>query len=179
MLRWRATETKPSPEEVIRGAFLVVLWREPSEKDIRDGVRAMEAGQSAEDLMRRLVSSTELRGLLDAVREGGDDMGRRRRAVSQKLDQLGGDREFVELTYRCLLGRKADEEGRAFYVGSLASGHSRLSFVESILRSEEFEARQQILCPHAGFVPRDEQLCELANPAKWDNPDWLSLLRSL
>jgi SAM-dependent methyltransferase len=30
-----------------------------------------------------------------------------------------------------------------------------------------------------GFVPRDVQLCELANPAKWDNPDWLRLLKSL
>lgn len=28
-------------------------------------------------------------------------------------------------------------------------------------------------------MPRDVQLCELANPAKWDNPEWLRLLKSL
>jgi SAM-dependent methyltransferase len=28
-------------------------------------------------------------------------------------------------------------------------------------------------------VPRDVQLCELANPAKWGNPDWMALLSSL
>jgi SAM-dependent methyltransferase len=28
-------------------------------------------------------------------------------------------------------------------------------------------------------VPRDVQLCELANPAKWDNPEWLAILKSL
>ena len=33
--------------------------------------------------------------------------------------------------------------------------------------------------PRKARVPRDTQLCELANPAKWDNPEWLDLLRSL
>ena len=28
-------------------------------------------------------------------------------------------------------------------------------------------------------MPRDTQLCELANPAKWDNEEWLAILRSL
>ena len=28
-------------------------------------------------------------------------------------------------------------------------------------------------------VPRDTQLCELANPAKWDNEEWVDILRSL
>ena len=28
-------------------------------------------------------------------------------------------------------------------------------------------------------MPRDTQLCELANPAKWDNEEWLDILRSL
>jgi len=33
--------------------------------------------------------------------------------------------------------------------------------------------------PASARIPRDVQLCELANPAKWDNPDWLAILRSL
>jgi SAM-dependent methyltransferase len=35
------------------------------------------------------------------------------------------------------------------------------------------------LNPALGRVPRDVQLCELANPAKWDNPEWHAILRSL
>ena len=34
-------------------------------------------------------------------------------------------------------------------------------------------------CSVGGRIPVDVQLCELANPAKWDNPDWLAILRSL
>jgi SAM-dependent methyltransferase len=35
------------------------------------------------------------------------------------------------------------------------------------------------VCPQVGRVPHDTQLCELANPAKWDNPEWVALLREL
>jgi SAM-dependent methyltransferase len=35
------------------------------------------------------------------------------------------------------------------------------------------------LSPALGRLPRDVQLCELANPAKWDNPDWNAIMRSL
>ncbi|HEX7140287.1 MAG TPA: methyltransferase domain-containing protein, partial [Vicinamibacterales bacterium] len=35
------------------------------------------------------------------------------------------------------------------------------------------------VAPQAGIVPRDTQLCELANPAKWDNPEWIDLLKSI
>ena len=47
------------------------------------------------------------------------------------------------------------------------------------MRSEEFERRYRDLSPDELFVPRDTQLCELANPAKWDNPEWMTLLRDL
>ena len=33
--------------------------------------------------------------------------------------------------------------------------------------------------PDGGRILRDTQLCELANPAKWDNDEWLAILRSL
>ena len=35
------------------------------------------------------------------------------------------------------------------------------------------------LAPQSGVLLRDIQLCELANPAKWDNEEWLGILRSL
>ena len=47
------------------------------------------------------------------------------------------------------------------------------------MRSEEFARRYRDLSTGEGFVPRDTQLCELANPAKWDNPEWMTLLRDL
>jgi len=43
----------------------------------------------------------------------------------------------------------------------------------ALLGSAEFPQR------HAGAIPEDRQLCELANPAKWDNAEWLDMLRSL
>ena len=45
--------------------------------------------------------------------------------------------------------------------------------------SEEFERRHHDLAPQSGVLLRDIQLCELANPAKWDNEEWLDILRSL
>jgi SAM-dependent methyltransferase len=47
------------------------------------------------------------------------------------------------------------------------------------LLSEEFDGRYRELCPVGGVVPVDIQLCELANPAKWDNPDWMAVLEEL
>src|SRR4029450_2241190 len=45
--------------------------------------------------------------------------------------------------------------------------------------SDESSRRYRDLLPDELFVPRDTQLCELANPAKWDNPEWMTLLRDL
>ena len=58
----------------------------------------------------------------------------------------------------------------------LDRGDTRVSVLRSIVRSEEFEERYAEMVP---FIPRDVQLCELANPAKWDNPDWMALLRDM
>jgi len=44
--------------------------------------------------------------------------------------------------------------------------------VRALLHSPEFGQRPR-------RVPRDTQLCELANPAKWDNEEWVAILRSL
>jgi SAM-dependent methyltransferase len=51
--------------------------------------------------------------------------------------------------------------------------------LRALALSDEFAARYREVAPQSGFVPRDTQLCELANPAKWDNPDWMTLLRDL
>src|SRR4249920_3105278 len=90
------------------------------------------------------------------------------------------DRTFVADCYERLLGRAADEAGLAHYAGRLAEGSLTRESLEEILRaSDEYLEREQRLSPAAARIPRDVQLCELANPAKWDNPDWVAILKSL
>ncbi len=89
-------------------------------------------------------------------------------------------RAFVAGCYQRLLGRAADEEGIAHYTARLADGSLTRDSLEEILRaSDEFVERQARLAPASARIPRDVQLCELANPAKWDNPEWLAILKSL
>jgi SAM-dependent methyltransferase len=90
------------------------------------------------------------------------------------------DRAFVADAYQRLLGRPADEEGLAHYAGRLADASLSRESLEEILRaSDEYAERQRRLSPASSRIPRDVQLCELANPAKWDNPEWLDILKSL
>ena len=89
-------------------------------------------------------------------------------------------RAVVAECYERLLGRDADESGLAHYASRLADGSLTRESLEEILRaSDEYVDRQTRLSPAAARIPRDVQLCELANPAKWDNPEWLALLKSL
>lgn len=89
-------------------------------------------------------------------------------------------RAVVADCYERLLGRPADEAGLSHYSARLADGSLTRESLEEILRaSDEFIERQTRIAPAAARVPRDVQLCELANPAKWDNPEWLAILRSL
>ncbi|MGE0704246.1 MAG: methyltransferase domain-containing protein [Vicinamibacterales bacterium] len=121
-------------------------------------------------LVARLVSSPELHHL------------RRAWAVESPLAPLSDpqspsrvpddDVAFVRLAYETFLRRPADEGGLAHYVKALASGEARAAVVRSLVLSDEFGERFR-------DVPRDTQLCELANPAKWDNDEWLAILRSL
>jgi SAM-dependent methyltransferase len=90
------------------------------------------------------------------------------------------DRAFVADCYERLLGRAADEAGLAHYAGHLAAGTLTRDALEETLRaSDEYLERQKRLSPASSRIPRDVQLCELANPAKWDNPEWLAILKSL
>jgi SAM-dependent methyltransferase len=82
------------------------------------------------------------------------------------------DETFVRLAYQCLLGREADPGGLRHYLDALRSGEPRTAVLRALALSDEFERRYRT-------VPVDTQLCELANPAKWDNPEWLSILHEL
>jgi SAM-dependent methyltransferase len=90
------------------------------------------------------------------------------------------DRAFVADCYERLLGRPADDDGLSHYAARLAAGALTREALEEILRaSDEYLERQRRISPAVTRVPKDVQLCELANPAKWDNPDWLAILKSL
>jgi SAM-dependent methyltransferase len=82
------------------------------------------------------------------------------------------DADFVRVAYDRLLARAADESGLRHYVAALAAGDTRAHVVRALIQSPEFARR-------SSRVPRDTQLCELANPAKWDNEEWVAILRSL
>jgi SAM-dependent methyltransferase len=82
------------------------------------------------------------------------------------------DEAFVRLAYRWLLAREADPGGLAHYTRALSAGETRTGVLRALVLSDEFERRFRSL-------PVNTQLCELANPAKWDNAEWLAILRDL
>jgi len=120
-------------------------------------------------LLSRLLCSPEFHAICLEWRSGP--------AAAHALEEPGrwsatSQERFVRVAYECLLGRPADDSGLAHYVAALGSGETRTGVLRSLVLSEEFEQRYRGL-------PRDVQLCELANPAKWDNEEWVDLLRSL
>lgn len=169
-----------SPQsDPVRTAFWIVLAREPDASEHRERLRAFESGQTTGQLLSALIASPEFRLIYDAYTGRGERTGRKFDVVDRGLAGLGDDRWFVDRAYEYLLGRPADEEGLAYYVGRLADAAPRRRVLEALVQSDEFERRFRSICPDIGVIPRDVQLCELANPAKWDNPEWVQLLASL
>src|SRR5688572_6078596 len=166
-----------SREQFIRDAYLMVLARTPSDGELRDQLRDYETGHERAVVLR-FLSSPEFR-LLRGEWQSGEGIKRDPIAHEQGLRSIGSDDRFVKLAYQWLFDRDADEGGLAHYIRELGRGMPRAELIRTFLLSDEFERRYLDISPDAGFVPRDEQLCELANPAKWDNPDWMALLRSL
>lgn len=160
-------------------AFWTVLARGPSDSERRERALAMESGQSPDQLLQALIASPEFRLIYDAYAGRGERTGRKPADVEAGLEALGPPQVFTELAYRSLLGRDGDETGVAYYVSRLEDGAPRQRVLQALVTSDEFERRFRELCPDIGVLPRDIQLCELANPAKWDNPEWVDLLASL
>src|SRR5262245_8098608 len=159
-------------------AFWIVLWRAPGAREVEEWHRTQASDDALPALFRRLVGSAEFRLVLYGVLED-HYTGRLPREVEAGLRGLGDDVSFLEWSFRALLGREVDPSGRSFYLDQLAGGFPRTQLLKALISSDEFAGRYKQLCPQAGFIPRDVQLCELANPAKWGNPDWMALLSSL
>jgi SAM-dependent methyltransferase len=161
----------------IEEAFWIVLGREASALELRDALRAFDSDHTSA-FVGRLLSSPEFRVMATAWKEGRET-GRVPAIQEHGLRAIGGDDRFVRLAYRLLQDRDPDEEGRRYFVQTLVDGNTRVSVLRALVLSDEFQRRYWSISPDAGVVPRDIQLCELANPAKWDNPEWMALLRDL
>lgn len=168
----------PSSSDLVHLACWLVLWRPASPREIHEFGPEMTTAAGREKVFRRLLTSAEFATIATRVPQG-KDTGRLRHEVEAGFAGLGDNESFTEWVFRALLGRELDPSGREFYRRRFSEGMSRLELVAAILQSDEFLARYKEICPQAGFIPRDVQLCELANPAKWSNPDWMQLLASL
>lgn len=161
----------------IETAFWIVLGRAPGARELRDQLRGFGA-HDRHWLPIRLLSSPECQHLLAKLTSGatgqaGDE------GIESELGRLGSNEWFVGRAYEVLLGRAADADGLAHYAHALSSGEPRRAVLRSLILSEEFQGHYRDVAPQVGFLLRDTQLCELANPAKWENDEWLAILRSL
>lgn len=161
-----------STGDFVELCFRLILGRIPADFERREHVRALD-GASRTDIRRAFLRSPEF------LLRRRDWMTKLPPPASADpvLDPLGPDARFVELCYEILLGRPADDSGRAFYVDHLRDGQPRAWAVRSLASSKEFSDDLAGLSD-TGAPPVDVQLCELANPAKWDNPEWMDLLLS-
>lgn len=161
----------------ITDIFWIVLGRAPSPVEARDEARGFTA-DARRTLLMRLLASPEflkVRQAWLADREPYGDPA----ATERGLVQVGAPRDFVARAYECLLGRPADEGGLTHYASAIERGDSRRQVLKALGTSDEFNRHHQQIAPQSGALLRDTQLCELANPAKWDNDEWLDILRSL
>ena len=161
----------------IDASYWLLLGRAPDEHG-REMGRRLESGQPRETVPRALISSTEFRFRYADLTDGLSSPQRLAR-IDATLDTLGTDQQYLHYCYECVLGRVADDGGFAWYLSELARGVPRSTALWTMLTGEEFAARYAEICPGGGRLPADVQLCELANPAKWDNPEWMAVLREL
>jgi SAM-dependent methyltransferase len=174
-----SADVDASPEaRFIHAAFWIVLGRPIKPLELRDQLREFGVDTDRQAFLLRLLASTEFRGGCARWKDGRSRQ-RNPEVEETALKTLGSDEVYVELAYELLLGRPPDETGLRHYAGRLLAGETRWSVLRALALSDEFQARYREIAPQSGFLPRDAQLCELANPAKWDNPDWMELLRSL
>jgi SAM-dependent methyltransferase len=162
------------PARFVADAFLIILGREVGPVERRDTLRGFVEAD-AHGLIVRLLSSPEFQLRQQALRSDATVVAH----YESGLRSLGTDQAFVHRAYELLLGRPADANGLEHYACALQKGDTRASVLRSLLLSDEFARRFREVAPQAGLIPHDVQLCELANPAKWDNPAWTARLREL
>lgn len=153
----------------IQEVYWLVLGRAATALELADEQQG-RLNRDQFSLLHGLLDTEEFHRLRKAWRTGGETHDRG--PLESALRSIGTDDYFVKRVYESILGRGPDTAGAQHYAAVLAAGEQRTNIVRALALSDEFERKQQA-------VPRDIQLCELANPAKWDNEEWLDLLRSL
>jgi SAM-dependent methyltransferase len=168
-------------EEFLEAMFWIVLGRPLDDEWRRTRLRHFELGQSRDSMLLAVLGSYEFRmryvGYHEVTDPDVDVPGEEH--LESGLQTLGTNQAFLEACYACLLGRVADPGGSAYYLLKLNNREPRYRIVYDLLQSQEFTDRYERLCPSGGRIPVDVQLCELANPAKWDNPEWRRVLDAL
>jgi SAM-dependent methyltransferase len=154
----------------IQQAYWIVLGRAASPQELEDEHQG-HLNSDQLTLLRGILDSSEFGRIRDAWKENRQPH-TDPEAVEAALAKIGRSEFFVKRAYESILGRAPDEAGARHYTAALAAGEWRTRIVRDLVLSDEFERRWRA-------VPRDTQLCELANPAKWDNEEWLGILRSL
>ncbi len=161
----------------VRDAYWILAGRAGTATELRQGERPMSPDARRVFLLR-LVSSPEFLRIRAALKAGQSPYADAE-TVEAGLAAIGAPEAFVGHSYACVLGRPADARGLMHYTAALAGGESRSAVLRDLVLSDELDARLREWVPDGGRPLWDTQLCELANPAKWDNEEWLAILRSL
>ncbi|QYG92629.1 DUF4214 domain-containing protein [Iamia sp. SCSIO 61187] len=165
-----SSEIEPFPERAespyVARLFEVFLGRPPSNVDQWFWARRIEMGASRSGVARAIARSPEgsrgpfladlyLRLLDREIDAGGrefwggrvrsglvlDEVGSRLLGSPEAFAQAGADTTaWVELLYARVLGREADDGGRAHFVGLLEDGASRTTVARLVLGSAEARA---------------------------------------
>jgi SAM-dependent methyltransferase len=170
------TDATAADRRFVEHAVWMVIGRPPSALEIADMVRPFDR-HARYLLMKRLLTSVDAEDLRNIWRDGRT--GPNEAAQDRALQSVGSNEAFVQFAYDMIFDREADASGLAHYTAELDGGKSRISVVQTFMLSDEFARRLRRIAPQNRIEPRDIQLCELANPAKWDNPDWMTILREL
>jgi SAM-dependent methyltransferase len=162
-----------SADDFVELCFRIILGRIPTTYEQAEHRRRLESGVPRDEVRHSFIHSPEflLRRrdwIVKLPPPAGPD---------PALDDLGADDRFIAFGYQLLLDRPVDEGGLEFALTHLRDGQPRGWVIRTLATSREFNDRFAGLSD-TGRPPVDVQLCELANPAKWDNPEWLGILAS-
>ncbi len=133
--QWEKDPEDPGATNYVRRAYEVILGRSAGDEEIAHWVDLLHSGTSAGEIISEFFRS--------------DEYG----------NQGNSDRETVQLCYRAMLGREADDAGIDNWIDLLEDGYSTTRLVAEFVASPEFRA----LCSEYGLTagaitlpPRDQ-----------------------
>jgi hypothetical protein len=141
-----------NPENFVSLVYKVVLSRVADLQGAKFYEQRINAGVAPAQILLELLNSAEARsaGQLDEAKArfhaqltalcnvavGGSTDANGIPQGWKSFFRAGGD-DFVQIAYQYILGRSVDPLGRAFYVGELARGRSKISILLALSLSDE------------------------------------------